>query len=48
METKEINSSYLLKLTEKTTEHYPEILTDEAMAFLSVLHENFNEKRLAL
>ena len=48
MEIKEINSSYLLKLTEKTTEHYPEILTDEAMAFLSVLHENFNEKRLAL
>lgn len=29
-------------------DYYPEILTDEALAFLTVLHEKFDAKRLAL
>ena len=48
MDLKEVYSKNLLNFLEETTEHYPEILTDEAMTFLSLLHENFNEKRLAL
>ena len=48
MNLKEVYSKNLLNFSEETTEHYPEILTDEAMTFLSLLHENFNEKRLAL
>ena len=48
MEINEINSRHLLKFAEKTTERYPEILTEKAMIFLSALHENFNEKRLVL
>lgn len=41
-------STNLLNFSEETSEKYPEILTDEAMTFLSLLHENFNKKRLAL
>ncbi|SFF30119.1 malate synthase A [Flavobacterium xueshanense] len=48
MNLKEVYSKNLLNFSEETTEHYPEILTDEAMTFLSLLHENFNEKRLTL
>ena len=48
MDFKELYSTKLLNFSEETTEQYPEILTDEAMTFLSLLHENFNEKRLAL
>ena len=48
MKFKEVYSDNLLNFSEETTERFPEILTDEAMTFLSLLHENFNEKRLAL
>ena len=48
MDLKELYSPNLLNFSEETTEQFPEILTDEAMTFLSLLHENFNEKRLAL
>ena len=41
-------SDNLLNFSEETTERYPEILTDEAMTFLSLLHENFNPQRLVL
>jgi len=37
-----------LKVFIKAKESYPEILTEDAKAFLSALHENFNEKRLKL
>ena len=37
-----------LKVFIKSKESYPEILTEDAKAFLSALHENFNEKRLKL
>lgn len=48
MDLKELYTTNLLNFSAETTEQYPEILTDEAMTFLSLLHENFNEKRLAL
>ena len=48
MNLEELYSTNLLNFSEETTEQYPEILTDEALTFLSLLHENFNEKRLAL
>ena len=48
MNLEELYSTKLLNFSEETTEQYPEILTDEALTFLSLLHENFNEKRLAL
>ena len=48
MNIKEVYSKDLLNFSEETIEHYPEILTDEAMTFLSLLHENFNVKRLLL
>jgi malate synthase len=48
MNLQELYSTNLLNFSEETTEQYPEILTDDAMTFLSLLHENFNEKRLAL
>ena len=48
MDLKELYTTNLLNFSDETAEQYPEILTDEAMTFLSLLHENFNEKRLAL
>ena len=48
MNFKEVYSDNLLNFLEETTERYPEILTDEAMTFLSLLHENFNPQRLVL
>lgn len=48
MNLKELYSAKMLNFSENTTAQYPEILTDEAMTFLSLLHENFNEKRLSL
>jgi len=48
MNLEELYPTKLLNFSEETTERYPEILTNEAMTFLSLLHENFNEKRLAL
>jgi malate synthase len=48
MDLKELYSTNLLNFSEETIEQYPEILTDEALTFLSLLHENFNERRLAL
>jgi malate synthase len=38
----------LLQLSTETNHHYPEILTDEAIDFLTDLHQKFNNKRLAL
>ena len=37
-----------ISFSENTTNHYPEILTDEALLFLAALHEKFNAKRLEL
>lgn len=48
MNLEELYPTKLLNFSEETTERYPEILTNEAMTFLSLLHENFNKKRLAL
>ncbi len=48
MSFKEVYSDNLLSFSEETTERYTEILTEEAMAFLSLLHENFNPQRLDL
>ena len=48
MDLKEVYSENLLNFSKETTEHYPEILTGEAMTFLSLLHEKFNKKRLEL
>ncbi len=47
-EIKEIYSTNMLNFSIETTERYPEILTDEAITFLSLLHENFNNERLLL
>jgi malate synthase len=41
-----VYSDNLLNFSEETTERY-QILTDEAMTFLSLLH-NFNPQRLVL
>ncbi|SHM80255.1 malate synthase A [Flavobacterium xinjiangense] len=38
----------LLQLSTETNHHYPEILTNEAIDFLTDLHQKFNDKRLAL
>ncbi len=38
----------LLQLSTETNHHYPEILTDEAIDFLTDLHQKFNNKRLSL
>lgn len=48
MNLEELYPTKPLSFSKETTEHYPEILTDEAMTFLSLLHENFNERRLEL
>lgn len=48
MDLKEVYSENLLNFSKETTEYYPEILTGEAMTFLSLLHEKFNKKRLEL
>ena len=37
-----------LQFANETKEHYPEILTDEAINFITELHERFNDKRLLL
>jgi malate synthase len=38
----------LLQLSTETNHHYPEIFTDEAIDFLTDLHQKFNNKRLSL
>jgi malate synthase len=38
----------LLQLSTETNHNYPEILTDEAIDFLTDLHQKFNNKRLSL
>ena len=48
MNLEELYPTKLLNFSKETTVLYPEILTDEAMAFLSLLHKNFNNKRLVL
>ncbi len=47
MEHKLLNSSKI-SFSKNANNHYPEILTDEALLFLTKLHENFNAKRLQL
>lgn len=37
-----------ISFSKNVNNHYPEILTDEALHFLTKLHENFNSKRLHL
>lgn len=48
MENTEYYTTNMLNFSEETISKYPEILTDEALTFLTLLHENFNDKRLAL
>ena len=48
MNLDELLPTKMLNFSKETTEKFPEILTDEAIVFLSLLHENFNEKRIAL
>jgi malate synthase len=48
MKFKEVYPDNMLNFSRETIESYPSILTDEAMTFLSFLHENSNDKRLAL
>ena len=38
----------MLQFSTETNGHYPEILTDEAIDFLTDLHQKFNDKRLLL
>ncbi len=45
---KEIYSTKMLNFSIETTDRYPEIITDEAQKFLSLLHEKFNNERLLL
>ncbi|MEM6516473.1 MAG: malate synthase A [Bacteroidota bacterium] len=40
--------NYQLRFAKGVSTTYPEILTEAALEFLVALHENFNEKRLAL
>lgn len=37
-----------ITFSDDVTNHYPEILTDDALGFLAELHENFNDERLKL
>ena len=37
-----------IKFSKSVDNYYPEILTDEALEFLSALHKNFNQERLDL
>ncbi|SHF95286.1 malate synthase [Flavobacterium micromati] len=48
MKFTEVYTHNMLNFSGETTERYPEILNNEAMTFLSFLHENFNEKRFVL
>ena len=47
METNILNSQKLL-FSKEVKEFYPEVLTPEALNFISALHEKFDEKRLQL
>ncbi|MBL4605684.1 MAG: malate synthase A, partial [Flavobacteriaceae bacterium] len=47
MEHKLLKSSKI-SFSKNVNNHYPEILTDEALRFLTKLHENFNAERLQL
>ena len=37
-----------IQFTDQVKNHYPELLTDDALAFISALHKNFNAERLTL
>ena len=37
-----------IQFTDEVRNYYPEILTDDALEFITALHQNFNEKRLTL
>ncbi len=37
-----------ISFSKKVTNYYPEILTDEALDFISALHDTFNARRLEL
>ena len=37
-----------IQFTDQVKNYYPEILTDDALAFISALHKNFNATRLSL
>lgn len=43
-----IMNQHKLSFSSTVSNYYPEILTDEAMEFLTLLHENFNAKRISL
>ena len=38
----------VVQFSAEVKNYYPEILTDEALEFLGVLHEKFNDSRLKL
>lgn len=43
-----VMNQHKLSFNDAVSNYYPEILTDEAMEFLTLLHEKFNEKRILL
>ena len=43
-----LTTSSLISFSPEVENRYPEILTDEALTFLSALHEKFNDRRLEL
>lgn len=47
MENTLLNQSKI-QFTNEVRNYYPEILTDDALEFITALHENFNDKRLTL
>jgi malate synthase len=47
METKFLKQSKI-NFSKEVNNYYPEILTDEALNFLTALHEKFNKERLSL
>lgn len=47
MENTLLNQSKI-QFTDEVRNYYPEILTDDALEFITALHENFNNKRLTL
>ena len=45
---KTILKSAKLKFSKNVEDHYPDILSPDALSFLTALHERFNSERLAL
>ncbi len=43
-----LTTKHQIQFAQSATHHYPNILTDEALEFIALLHENFNARRLEL